>query len=156
MKTKCPCCGASLSLDVLVAHEASREAFKQVFALSGSLGSAVVRYLALFRPESRDLSMDRVAKLLGEIIPDIQAQRISRNGQVFDAPVDAWIWAIDQAVAARDAGRLKIPLKGHGWLYEVISTYRASADAVLLPQTTAVKRSKTLSGLAALEELKHG
>lgn len=52
-----------------------------VFKLSGQLGSALIRYLALFRPETRELTMDRVAKLLGEVLPDLQAQRISRNGR---------------------------------------------------------------------------
>ena len=34
-------------------------------------------------------------------------------------------------VAARDAGRLKTPLKSHGWLYEVISSYRPQAGQVM-------------------------
>lgn len=49
MRTRCPSCGATLSLDALVAHDGAREALAAVFKLSGPLGSAVVRYLALFR-----------------------------------------------------------------------------------------------------------
>lgn len=106
MRTRCPSCGATLSLDALIAHDAAREALAAAFKLSGQLGSALVRYLALFRPESRELTMDRVARLVGDLLPDLQAQRISRNGQVYDAPLEAWVWAIEQALAARDAGRL--------------------------------------------------
>ena len=111
MRTRCPSCGATLSLDALIAHDAAREALTVVFKLSGHLGSAVVRYLALFRPESRELTMDRVARLVGELLPDLQMQRISRNGQMYDAPPEAWVWAVEQALAARDAGRLTLPLK---------------------------------------------
>jgi len=109
MKTRCPCCGATLSLDALVAHEGAREALSAVFKLSGALGSALVRYIAMFRPDARELTLERVARLINELLPDIQAQRIQRNGQVFDAPLEAWIWAIEQGLAARDAGRLKTP-----------------------------------------------
>lgn len=160
MRTRCPSCGATLSLDALIAHDAAREALAAAFKLSGLLGSALVRYLALFRPESRELTMDRVARLVGELLPDLQAQRISRNGQVCDAPLEAWVWAIEQALGARDAGRLTLPLKSHGWLYEVISNWRPQAGQVVttgesrqaLPKTA----SKTLSAIAALEDRARG
>jgi len=159
MRTRCPSCGATLSLDALVAHDGAREALAAVFKLSGPLGAAVVRYLALFRPETRELTMDRVGRLLGEILPDIQAQRISRDSQVFEAPADAWVWAIEQSLAARDAGRLKTPLKSHGWLYEVISNYRPAGQIVAdgTPRLATGKQpSRTLSGIAALEDFKRG
>ncbi|BCB28421.1 hypothetical protein SKTS_33070 [Sulfurimicrobium lacus] len=160
MRTRCPACGATLSLDALIAHDGAREALVAVFKLSGPLGSAVVRYLALFRPAARELTMDRVAKLLGEILPDIQAQRIGRDGQVFDAPLEAWVWGIEQSLAARDAGRLKAPLKTHGWLYEVISSYRPTAGQTVVdgaPRLSSGKQpSRTLSGISALENFKHG
>lgn len=160
MRTRCPSCGATLSLDALIAHDAAREALTVAFKLSGQLGSAVVRYVALFRPESRELTMDRVARLVGELLPDLQAQRISRNGQVYDAPLEAWVWAIEQALAARDAGRLALPLKSHGWLYEVISNWRPQAGQVVTtgePRQALTKApSKTLSAIAALEDRARG
>lgn len=160
MRTRCPACGATLSLDALIAHDGAREALATVFKLSGVLGSAMVRYLALFRPETRELTMDRVGRLLGELVPDIQAQRISRDGQVFDAPVEAWVWGIEQTLAARDSGRLKTPLKSHGWLYEVISSFRPVAGQVVTDGAPRLAggppMSKTLAGMAALEDLKRG
>lgn len=157
MRTRCPCCGATVSLDVLVAHEGARDALKAVFALSGPLGAAVVRYLGLFRPAKNELTMERVARLLADLLPDLQASRIERNGQVFEAPSEAWIWAIEQSLSARDDGRLKTPLKGHGWLYEVISSWRPTSGAGLVepPAPAAATRlSRTVAGLAALEQLK--
>lgn len=160
MRTRCPACGATLSLDALIAHDGARDALVAAFKLSGQLGSAVVHYLALFRPAARELTMDRVAKLLGEILPDIQAQRISRDGQVFEAPLEAWVWGIEQSIAAREAGRLKTPLKTHGWLYEVISSYRPTAGQVVADGTPRLANgkppSRTLSGIAALEGFKRG
>jgi hypothetical protein len=85
----------------------------------------------MFRPQKRDLSMDRVARLLGEIVDDISAGRIARHGQGHEAPPEAWIWAINQAVSARDAGRLKLPLSGHGYLYEVIASWRPDTTALV-------------------------
>ena len=157
MKTRCPTCGTTVSLDALVAHEAAREALMVVFALSGPLGSAIVRYLGLFRPATRELTMDRVARLLGQLLPDVQAQRIERNGQTHPAPPEAWIWAIAQALDARDAGRLKLPMTSHGWLYEVISNWRpANSNAIArVDAATGFGRaaaSKTLSALQALED----
>ena len=159
MKTRCPACGATFSLDAIIAHDGAREAVATVFRMSGPLGSALIKYLALFRPETRELTMDRVAKLLGELLPDLQTQRISRNGVVFEAPAEAWLWAIDQALQARDSGRLKLPLKTHGWLYEVISSWRATdqvvATCAMVPVAPA-SQSRMGSGLAALEGWKHG
>jgi hypothetical protein len=159
MRTRCPTCGSTLSLDALVAHDGAREALATAFKISGHFGSAVVRYLALFRPETRELTMDRVAKLLGEILPDVQAQRISRDGHLFEAPLEAWIWGLEQTVDARNSGRLKPPLKTHGYLYEVISSYRPTAGQVVNGAPNAVvgkQASRTLAGISALEEFKHG
>lgn len=157
MKTRCPSCGTTVSLDALIGHDAAREALVEVFKLSGALGSIMIKYLALFRPANRDLSMNRVAKLVGEIVPDIQVQRIERNRQVYEAPVDAWIWAMDQAVQARDNGRLTLPLKGHGFLYEVITTYKPMAQSTVtsgLPARGNRPQSKTATAIATLEALK--
>lgn len=161
MKLRCPACGTSASLDVLLAHDGARDALAQVFRLSGALGGALVRYLGLFRPESRELSLDRVARLLGEVLPDLQSGLIVRKGATHEAPPEAWIWAIEQAVLARDSGRLALPLKGHGWLYEVISTWLPSADQALAAITKPENKSgramsRTLSAIAALEGRANG
>ncbi|PAK14347.1 hypothetical protein [Burkholderia stagnalis] len=155
MRTRCPNCGTTISLDTLIAHEAAREALSAVFKLSGSLGGAVVRYLGMFRPPQRELTMDRLARLLGELLPDLQAQRITRSGQQYDAPAEAWIWAVEQALAARDAGRLMLPLKSHGWLYEVISNWRPAGNDLRLADAVSGEprraSSRTMSAIAALE-----
>ena len=159
MRTRCPNCGTTLSLDALIAHEGAREALGIAFKMSGPLGHALVRYLGLFRPETRELTMDRVAKLLGELLPDVQAQRIERDRQAYDAPPECWLWAIEQTLAARESGRLVTPLKGHGWLYQVMTQYQPGAtggalalapEQRSLPQQTR-KVSQTVAAMQALE-----
>jgi hypothetical protein len=156
MKTRCPSCGATLSLDVLVQHDAARQAMVSAFAISNDLGSAAIRYLSLHRPTNRELTMDRVARLLGDILPDIKAQRIEREGKVVDAPPEAWVWAIEQAIASRDAGRLKTPLRGHGWLYEVLTHWKPNAPSVSrepMSVNTPAARSQTLQAFCRCTSL---
>lgn len=163
MRTRCPNCGTTISLDALIAHDGAREALGVAFKLSGPLGNALIRYVGLFRPETRELTMDRVGKLLTEVLPDIQAQRIERNGVVFNAPAACWVWAIEQTLGARDSGRLATPLKGHGWLYQVMSQWQGeSTSNALLPVVAAnkpaamVRPSQTSYALQALQERLNG
>ena len=127
MKTRCPNCGATLSLDALIAHDDARAALRLLVQLGGDLATLTVRYLGLFRPTQTELTFARVAKLLGEILPDIQAQRIERKGAVYDAPPAAWLWAMQEVLVTRDSGKLTLPLKNHGYLYEVLTHYRRAA-----------------------------
>lgn len=125
MKVKCPNCGAESSLDLLIANEAAAEAVEAVFLVHGALGKALMQYLGLFRPKKSALTMNRVAKIIGEINKDIASQSIMRDGVRFDAPVESWLYAIDQMIKSRDAGKLKTPITSHGYLYEVIAGYKA-------------------------------
>ncbi|MDR0635046.1 MAG: hypothetical protein LBF91_08725 [Azoarcus sp.] len=152
MKTRCPCCGTTLSLDALVAHEAARAALACLFRIGGDLGAAICRYLALFRPRERELSMERVARLLEQVAIDITAGAIDRRGQTHLAPPEAWVWAIRQALDARDAGRLKTPLTGHGYLYEVLVSWPGPQPRGTVEPTAAAPVSKTARAIRALED----
>lgn len=135
MKVRCPSCGAVMSLDVLVAHDDAREALIALTGLSDGLMKAVLRYLTLFRPAEKDLSFNRVAKLLGELAPMIRTGEIVRNRKTYPAPREAWIWAAGRCIEARDAGRLKTPLTGHGFLLENITFWspEKTAETEVLP-----------------------
>ena len=91
----------------------------------------------------------------------MQAGEITRNGQRYPAPQAAWLWAFAEMRKRRDADSLTLPLKGHGYLYEVLSRWEAqdATTTVMAPATAPVvsggkPASKTLSGIAALEGLK--
>lgn len=158
MKSRCPSCGSTISLDALIEHDGARRVFRDLFEINGLLSLRLIKYLSLHRPAARDLTFLRVEKLLSELLPDIRAQRIERGGKVFDAPPEAWTWAIDQAIQARDQGHLKTPLKGHGWLYEVMTHWPGTAAPVVgetqQRRNNNAPRSKTMQAIATLEGMK--
>lgn len=151
MNLKCPNCGAVHSLDSLIGNDGAADLIKAVLEFDAAIGKAAVRYVGLFRPAKSQLTFARTAKLLGELLPDIRAGQISRDGVVYPAPPEAWLHGFHTAIDARDAGRLKLPLKSHGYLYEVISGWRPSETAVM-PAT----RQPSMGDAAVSTKLRQG
>lgn len=143
MKTKCPACGASCSLDALLGHSEASQAFVASLNLTGDLAKPLVKYLAMFRAENRDLTFERTAKLLNELASDINAKCIQRNRITYPAPKAAWVWAISIMLERRDQGKLQLPLKNHGYLYEVISSFKPENAPAPNTQTQPVRVAKT-------------
>ena len=139
MRARCPCCGTTASLDVLVTHEDARAALAAAFKVSMPLGSALVRYLALFRPATRELTMARVATLLGEVQPYLSAGSIPRKGRDWPVVPADWVQAIELTLLARDAGKLALPLTGHGYLLEVLASLGDKSER-LAEQTQEAQR----------------
>ncbi len=159
MKVKCPSCGASMSLDILISHDEARDALVALSGISDELVKACLKYLTLFRPAERDLTFARVAKLVGEIAPMIRAAEISRNRQVHPAPREAWIWAFGRCLEARDMGKLKPPLTSHGFLLENLTFWTPDKTAgmeVAVSGGAAVpaigQNSKLRQGVNALQQ----
>ena len=134
MKCKCPACGALSSLDVLIANKAASDALNAALLVNGELGEALIRYLGLFRPAKSALTFERVATLLNELTPMIQAQTIRRDGREFPAPTEAWIYAINQMMANR--ANFTLPMKSHGYLLEIIAGFKPVGTAVAMVQPT--------------------
>lgn len=161
MNIKCPNCGAVHSLDGLIANDGAAELVQAVLELDAAVGKLAVRYIGLFRPEKSQLTFSRAAKLLGELLPHIKAGEISRDGVVCPAPAEAWLYGFGAVLEARDAGRLKTPLKSHGYLYEIISKWQpanlpAAAQPAAPRQAAAGRPSQTLAAAAALQSAKKG
>lgn len=157
MNIKCPNCGAVHSLDSLINDADASAVLKAVLEMDVELGKAAIRYIGLFRPAKSQLSWARTAKLLNELLPMIKAQEAARDGVCFPAPTEAWIHGFNETVNARDQGRLKLPLKSHGYLLEIISQWQGSG--VPSPQPSPTGRggeggapSKLRQGVAALGE----
>jgi hypothetical protein len=95
MKTRCPACGATTSLDALLGHSDASKAFVSALNVTGDWQQPLVKYLAMFRSESRDLTFERqlnssvklrltsLLKKSNVVITHTQHQR------------SAWIWAIN-------------------------------------------------------------
>ena len=160
MKTRCPCCGSENSLDALIAHEQARQSMWTLANIGGPMTQGLVQYLGLFRPSKSSLSQARMYSLMSELIPDIRAGEIRRNGQVHPAPVAAWTYAFNEVLTARDSGRLKTPLKSHGYLYEIIAGWVGNTPVEAVPAVPAqlaqqqAAPSSTLQAAAAGEKFK--
>jgi hypothetical protein len=144
MKTACPACGATASLDVLIGSEGAREAVMAALQLPAPIGKLLVQYIALFRPPKRNLSFDRVASLLNELQPMIQQASIERSGRTWSAPIDYWKLALEEIIAKRD--RLTLPLKSHGYLLEIIAGLSNKAEGRQESQTEAQRAGHTPVG----------
>lgn len=128
---QCPACGAEMSLDVVMSHEVLRRATFDLLQMSLPLGALVMRYVALFRPAKNRMSPDRMAKLVGQIVPDMQRELIRHKGRDWPAPRDSWRMALEAMLDKAASGKLTLPLDSHGYLYAVIAgaADRQEADA---------------------------
>jgi hypothetical protein len=154
MRVSCPSCGADLSLDVLVAHDGARRAVAAALQLSAPLAHRVMHYIALFRPAQRQLTMERVATLLEELLPLVKDQRVERNGNRYDTTTADWTAALDQVLANRDAGLIRLPLKSHGYLLAILVEQREKVYRADETRREAERRSphRTLPPAAPAHE----
>lgn len=157
MNIKCPNCGAVHSLDSLINDADASAVLRAVLEMDVEMGKAAIRYVGLFRPAKSQLSWSRTAKLLNELLPMMKAQTVERDGVSSPAPAEAWIHGFNETVNARDQGRLKLPLKSHGYLLEIVSQWQGSG--LPSPQPSPTGRggeggapSKLRQGVAALGE----
>ena len=151
MKTRCPCCGAENSLDALVNHDAARAALWELTKLGDEMTQLAVTYVGMFRPEKSVLTFSRMAKLLEELRIQIDDGWIERNGQRHETTRAAWIHAFRTLIERRATGALSLPLKSHGYLYEVIlSCQHQQAQAAQIE----AKGSQSMNGLLSLESMK--
>lgn len=127
MRLTCQSCGAAISLDAAIGHEGASEAVQIALRLPAPIGKLLVQYVGLFRPAKRQLSMDRLASLLGELLAMIDAARVERNGRSYIAPIDYWRIALEDMLTRRD--KLTLPLKSHGYLMEIIAGLSDKAEA---------------------------
>lgn len=149
MRVTCPACHAEMSLDALVAREADARAMADFIARNVPLGAVLVRYLGLFRPAKRRLSLARTVALFDELLPDLQRGAISRKGRDWATPLELWRAALEQVLASADKGGLTLPLSGHGYLYEVLAGHADKAEAVAERVTEAERRGRGAAPAAA-------
>lgn len=155
MNIKCPNCGAVHSLDSLINDADASSVLRAVLEMDVEMGKAAIRYVGLFRPAKSQLSWARTAKLLNELMPMIKAQSVVSDGVSSPAPAEAWLHGFNETVNARDQGRLKLPLKSHGYLLEIVSQWQGSGLPSPQPSPTGIGSeggvpSKLRQGVAAL------
>lgn len=129
MKLVCPSCGALMSLDVIMNHDGAREAVQTALQLPAPLGNLLVQYLTLFRPAQRQLTLERVAGILGELLPMIQSGRIHRDGREVAIAQAVWAAGLQEIMDKHKTSPLKTPLKSHGYLLEILINKAGSMEA---------------------------
>lgn len=137
----CPVCGAELDVGVLFAHETDQRALARLAAVSIPLGARVMQYVALFTPPKTRLTAAKKIKLMLQLLPDLERQAIIHKGRDWAVPLDAWALAFDQMLASRDAGRLELPMKGHGYLYTTLAGMADKHEAAAEAQREAERRT---------------
>jgi len=142
MRVTCPSCHAEISLEALLESESARRAVARLAEISVPFGALMLRYVALFRPATRRLSIDRMVSLLEEILPDIERGAVRRKGRDWPAPRDTWRAAVEQVLANRDKGTLKLPLTSHGYLHEVICGMAERFEAAAERERETARRTR--------------
>lgn len=120
----CPNCRASMSLDVVLADDAPREALAAIIdahPAGDSFVKPMLRYVGLFAPPKSQMSHSRMATLIRELAPLIRAAQFERNGRTWVCPIEYWRQGFEHMLVMRDDGRLNLPLKSHGYLFEVLA-----------------------------------
>jgi hypothetical protein len=142
VKLRCLNCGALMSLDLVVQHDGAREAVQIALQLPAPLGKWLIQYVGLFRPAKNPLSLDRLANLLGDLLPMITAAQIRWDGRDWPAPLEVWAEALRTMVERRDAGKLRLPLNNHNYLLSVIADLGERAAAKRETDTEAQRRER--------------
>lgn len=127
MKLTCPACNETLSLAALIEYDAAREAIGTALKMPAPLGKYLLQYLGFFKPAKSALSLDKVAKILAELLPMVTAGKVSKNGTTYAAPQEYWVQAIETMLANRAA--LTLPLKSHGYLISIIAGQAEKIEA---------------------------
>ena len=136
---QCPACGAEMSLDVLLSNEALRLAMVDLVKISLPLGALAMRYIGLFRPAKNRMSPDRMAKLMGQLVPDMQRGAITHKGRDWAMPQDGWRAGLEALLEMAAAGTLTLPLDNHRYLYTVLV---GLADKVEATEERAVETTR--------------
>ena len=146
MRVVCPVCYAVHELDALLADEDARQALAALSGLPGGLQRPVVLYLGCHRPVKRALSWSRFLRLLTELAAMIDAGRIRRRGRAWPITPEQWGEALRIVVERRDAGRLELPLKGHGYLIEVARGLSNQVEALEERAVEEARRNRPITG----------
>lgn len=117
----------------------------------------MLQYLGLFTPPKQRLTAAKKIKLILQLLPDLEREAISWKGRDWPAPRTAWAMAIDQMLAARDAQRLELPMKGHGYLFAILAgmadKFEGQAEQQREQQLRTGPRAATVNGPKSVADL---
>ena len=123
LELTCPVCGVASPLEGFIQVEDQGRAVMVALGLPASIRDAVVRYMRLFNPPGRKGAISKTLRLLTELEQPIRDNRVSRRGTDYVAAPELWREAMEDIVerARQPASTLTLPLKSHGYLFEVVA-----------------------------------
>ena len=157
----CATCGAEESLDALIHRmiddEQVRRLIADIMTTSLPLGGLVLRYLRMHKPAKQKLRMDKVARVLSELLGDMQRGTIERKGRGWAIDKEGWKLALEAVFAAELKGSLTLPLDGNAYLYEVVMRLsdKAEGEAEKAAATSSKSRAYQ-SGAQSITDISDG
>ena len=142
----CPICGTELTLAQLFSNEHAQLAVARLAIVSIPLGARVLQYCTLFAPPKTRLTVPKQIKLIIQLLPDLERRAITHKGRVWAVPLELWGRGFDQMLIARDAGRLELPMSGHGYLYSILAGMADKLEGVAEQQAEAERRAPPKAG----------
>ncbi|WP_233176902.1 hypothetical protein [Ralstonia sp. ASV6] len=142
-----------MSAEVVFAHEGINEAIRHLcnaHPKGGELLRPLLAYVGMFAPVKTEMRRDRVAALLRELVPMINAGTVrDKHCVTHAAPLEYWRQALDEMIARRDTGDLQLPLKSHGYLQTVVVGLASKAAATAERNTEAQRAGHAGMGTQA-------
>lgn len=119
MNLCCPTCGFKASIEVFAGDKAARHVAALMGRVPPPLSDLLLRYLGLFAPAKHAMTFSRMQTLLQELVPMIEAGRITRAKREWPVNLAQWEHGMQQMVEKR--AQLTLPLKSHGYLLTILA-----------------------------------
>lgn len=145
----CPMCSTRLDLGHLIVAADDRAAFLSLLKFSLPISASLLRYVQLFAPPKTSLTQRKQARIIVQLLPDLQRGAITHRGRDWPLTLDAWQAGIDHMLQARDAGKLELPMKSHGYLYAILASLADKTEALAEAQTEAARKHPRTTGQGA-------
>ena len=144
----CPACQVEMGLEAILGSDDARGVVALMARMPGTpaLRKGVLRYVGLHAPAQRQISWDKVEKLISEVVEMMDAGSIQRDGRTWPAPLAYWSDALDKLFVIPT---LRRPLKGHGLLLQIIADMAAGDDAKAEVAKLRTGRGETPIGTSA-------
>ena len=128
MKLRCFSCGAIGSADAFTNDANARELLAVATKLPHPLPPIMLHYLTMFRPEKTMLSWGKALRLTKDLAALVAAGTIQVEKKVArPCPPRLWALGIEQVTERRD--RLRLPLKNHNYLKQIVYDLADREDA---------------------------
>jgi hypothetical protein len=125
----CPVCGVAFPADAGLQDAEARRALAVAMEIPNAVAAQVIYYLGMHAPPKRRIKWAKLTALISELSSLLESGQVTRNRETRAAPLAAWSRGLATVMEMHDAGKLSLPLEGHGLLCEIVFRDAAKADA---------------------------